>query len=98
MFAQHLPLMIANLLASSPQLLQVIRQQGASQLGSYGGGAMGQYGAGQQQTGNLQQQGSDLAQQVAGTLAQQLPGLIMNVFASSPHLWGAGGVGSTSIH
>jgi hypothetical protein len=94
MVAQQLPWMITSVLASSPQLSQAIRQQAA-----YGGGAsFGPFGVGQQQPGNLQQLGSDLAQQVAGTVAQQLPGMIMSVFASSPHLWGSGGAGSTAIH
>jgi hypothetical protein len=99
--AQHLPGLILNLLASSPQLSQAIRQQAASQMGIYGGGAgFNPLGAGQQ-SGYLQQQGSEfasMAQQIAGTVAQQLPGLVMNVLASSPHLWGSGGAGSTAIH
>jgi hypothetical protein len=96
MVAQQLPGIITTLLASSPQLSQAIRQQAASQLGASGGGAgFSPFGAA------LQQQGSDLssvAQQIAGMVAQQLPGTLMNVFASSPHLWGSGGAGSTAIH
>ena len=102
MVAQQLPGIITTLLASSPQLSQAIRQQAASQMGASGGGAgFSPFGAGQQQPGALQQQGSDLssvAQQIAGMVAQQLPGTLMNVFASSPHLWGSGGAGSTAIH
>ena len=90
-----------NLLASSPQVSQAIRQQAASQLGVHGGGAGFNSIGGGQQSGYFQQQGNDfasMAQQIAGTVAQQLPGLIMNVFASSPHLWESGGAGSTAIH
>jgi hypothetical protein len=89
------------MLASSPQLSQAIRQQAASQMGSYGGGAGFNSIGGGQQSGYLQQQGNDfgsMVQQIAGTVAQQLPGLIMNVFASSPHLWESGGAGSNAIH
>jgi hypothetical protein len=90
-----------HLLASSPQLSHAIRQQGSSQMGIYGGGAgFSPLGVGQQSP-YLQQQGGEvagIAQQIAGTVAQQLPGLVMNVLASSPHLWGAGGAGSTAIH
>jgi hypothetical protein len=102
MVAQQLPTMITSLLASSPQLSQVIRQQAASQLGAYGGAAgFSPFGASQQQVGGLQQQGADLAniaQQIAGTVAQQLPATVMNAFASLPHLWGSGGGVSTAIH
>jgi hypothetical protein len=100
--AQQLPTIITSLLASSPLLSQVIRQQGASHLSAYGGGAgLNPFGANQQQAGGLQQQGGDLAgvaQQIAGTVAQQLPATVMNAFASLPHLWGSGGMGSTAIH
>jgi hypothetical protein len=86
------------MLASSPQLSQAIRQQAVSQLG--GGAGLNPLNAGQH-PGYYQQQGSDfagMAQQIAGTVAQQLPGLVMNVLASSPHLWESGAAGSTAIH
>lgn len=96
--AQHLPGLILNLLASSPQLSQALRQQAALQMGNYGGGAgINPLGAGQQ-SGYLQQQGSEFAQQVAGTIAQHLSGHIMSVLASSPQLSESGGAGSTAIH
>jgi hypothetical protein len=94
--AHQLPGLILNLLASSPQLSHAIRQQALSQMGIYGGGAgFSPLSAGQQQQGG---EFANVAQQIAGTVAQQLPGLVMNVLASSPHLWGSGGAGSTAIH
>jgi hypothetical protein len=102
MVAQQLPGMITSLLASSPQLSQVIRQQAASQQGAYGGAAgFSPFGTSPQQLGGYQQQGADvasMAQQIAGTLAQQLPATVMNALASLPHLWGSGGAASTAVH